>query len=290
MGGKLIAFLVGLFVCVSALAQTDTSAIVPDTMQQETYLLNPDSFNKVVSAANYTSPFFTTEGKTVVSDVQQYLTPKSNAYVFVVLVVLLLILTYVKTAFSNDLEDMLQSFINRNMAQQVFRLQPNELTFSSLLLHVNFILVVSLYLRFFLVRYYHVSTLESFSSILFLIFLFTFFYLTKLIALKLIGYVFELNEVCDEYIFNFTTVCKTLGLTLIPALFIFYTAPEKFFNFVFISSLILVAAFAVSFIWRGLSTAYKLLYRSVYHFFIYVCVVEVSLIFLLFKLLTKTVV
>jgi len=274
----------------SLLAQADSLYVTPDTMQQQTYLLNADSFNKVVTASNYTSPFFTVSNKPVVNDIQQYVRPHSNAYVFMVLVVLLLILTYVKTAFGNDLQDMLQSFINRNMAQQVFRMQPNELTFSSLLLHVNFILVLSLYLRFFLVRYYHVSTLESFSSILFLIFLFTFFYLTKLIALKLIGYVFELNEVCDEYIFNFTTVCKTLGLTLIPALFIFYTAPEKFFNFVFVTSLILVLAFAVSFIWRGLSTAYKLLYRSVYHFFIYVCVVEVSLIFLLFKLLTKTVV
>lgn len=290
MGSRVIAFLVSMLAWGSLLAQADSLYVTPDTMQQQTYLLNADSFNKVVTASNYTSPFFTVSNKPVVNDIQQYVRPHSNAYVFMVLVVLLLILTYVKTAFGNDLQDMLQSFINRNMAQQVFRMQPNELTFSSLLLHVNFILVLSLYLRFFLVRYYHVSTLESFSSILFLIFLFTFFYLTKLIALKLIGYVFELNEVCDEYIFNFTTVCKTLGLTLIPALFIFYTAPEKFFNFVFVTSLILVLAFAVSFIWRGLSTAYKLLYRSVYHFFIYVCVVEVSLIFLLFKLLTKTVV
>ena len=155
--------------------------------------------------------------------------------------------------------------------------------------HVYFIVVMSLYVRFILVRYFHVSTLESFSSILFINFLFTFFYLGKIAVIKVIGVLFEVSDACEEYIFNFTTVCKTLGLALLPALFIFYTAPQKFFNFVFVITVFVFASLLAVFIWRGLSTAYKLLYRSLYHFFIYVCVVEISTIFLLFKLLTKTI-
>jgi hypothetical protein len=58
---------------------------------------------------------------------------------------------------------------------------------------------------------------------------------------------------------------------------------------IFISTIFIAATFAIIFVWRGLSTGIKLMYKSVYHFFIYVCVVEISPIFLLFKLLTKTI-
>ena len=284
-----------MMVCFSAHAQVDTLTM-PDSLSLALDSLKPtptyDSLAVVknTALAKHTSILQDTAQKVYSIDVQQTAPHKSNTVVFFVLVLLLVILTYIKVAFGKDLEDMLQSFANRNTAQQVLRTQSDELSFSALLLHFNFIIVVSLYLRFFLVKYYHVTSLESLYSILFLIFLFTFFYLAKLLVVKLIGVVFELNTVCDEYIFNFTTICKTLGLSLIPALFIFYTAPKKFFDVVFVASIVVIAGFIIMFIYRGLSTGYKLMYRSVYHFFIYVCVVEISPIFLLLKLLTKTVV
>lgn len=227
--------------------------------------------------------------KPVVNDIEQMHYSNKNAWVFILLISMLAALTYLKTAFGKDVDELVQSISNQNLAQQIFRTQSNEVSFSSIVLNLNFIVVMSLYVRFILVQYFHVSTIESFSSILFMIFLFTFFYLGKIAIVKLIGVLFDVNEACEEYIFNFSIVCKTVGLTLLPALFIFYTAPQKFFNFVFISTVFIFAAMIVIFIWRGLSTAYKLLYRSVYHFFIYVCVVEISTIFLLFKLLTKTI-
>ncbi len=227
--------------------------------------------------------------KTVVNDIEQLHHSDKNVWVFALLIMLLGALTYLKTAFGKDIDELVQSVSNQNLAQQIFRTQSKEFSFATIVLNLNFIVVMSLYMRFILVRYFHVSTLESFSSILFMIFLFTFFYVGKIGVVKLIGVLFEAGDACDEYIFNFTIVCKTIGLTLLPALFIFYTAPQKFFNFVFIISILIFVCMLAIFVWRGLSTAYKLLYRSVYHFFIYVCVVEISTIFLLFKLLTKTI-
>lgn len=287
-----ITVLLSFIISFGAHAQdaVDTSMLATDTAVVIAPLYDSAAAAKYTAVSKHTSILTDVKDKAVASDVQQRTPAKSNTVIFFVLVLLLVILTYIKVAFGKDLEDMLNSFASRNMAQQVFRTQSDELTFSALLLHLNFIFVVSLYIRFFLVKYYHVTSLESLYSILFLIFLFTFFYLAKLVVIKLIGVVFEVNEVCDEYIFNFTTVCKTLGLSLIPALFIFYTAPQKFFDVVFIASTVVIAVFAMMYVYRGLSTGYKLMYRSVYHFFIYVCVVEVSPIFLLFKLLTKTVV
>ncbi|HLP50447.1 MAG TPA: DUF4271 domain-containing protein [Chitinophagales bacterium] len=234
--------------------------------------------------------FLVSGTQALVNNIQQYNPRHRNGFIFVLLMVLLGVLTYVKTAFSKQMEEMLQSIVNRNTAQQTFRTQSGEISFADILLNINFTIVISLYARFFLMKYFHVSSLDTFYSVLILIFLFTFFYAAKIISLQFIGNVFELQNACDEYIFNFTTVCKTLGLALLPALFVFYTASEKFFDFVFVITIFFFVLFAIVFVWRALSTVYKLMYRSVYHFFIYVCVVEISSVFLFIKLLTKTII
>jgi Domain of unknown function (DUF4271) len=241
------------------------------------------------AAINDSASLLMNSHKTVENDIEQLHPSEKNAWVFVLLITMLAALTYLKTAFGKDVDELVQSIGNQNLAQQVYRTQSKEISFSTIVLNLNFIVVMSLYVRFILVHYFHVSTLESFTSIIFLNFLFTFFYVGKIALMKVIGVLFEAGDACEEYIFNFTLVCKTIGLTLLPALFIFYTAPQKFFNLVFVITVFVFAVLLAIFIWRGLSTAYKLLYRSVYHFFIYVCVVEISMIFLLFKLLTKTI-
>jgi len=284
---KFSAFIFCLFIFVaSVFSQTDSlTASVDSTVQ----LMDSAAVQSFSNTVNYQS-FLKNGNQKVQNDIQQLHSTRRNGYVFVLLMLMLAALTYVKVAFGKDLEEMLQSIVNRNLAQQIFRTQSGEISFADILLHTNFIVVMSLYARFFLMKYFHVSSLESFSSVLFLIFLFTFFYVAKIASLLFIGKIFELEYACDEYIFNFTTITKTLGLTLLPALFVFYTAPVKYFNFIFIITILFFVAFVLVFIWRALSTAYKLLYRSVYHFFIYVCVVEMSITFLFFKLLTKTII
>jgi hypothetical protein len=281
-----------LFIAISGFSQTDSVYL-----KHEADSISAAKCPSIDSIINHTyadysnyQSFLAEENKPVLNDIQQFNSAQRNGFIFVMLMLLLAALTYVKTAFSKYLEEMLQSVFNQNLSQQIFRTQSGELSFADILLNANFIVAISLYARFFLMKYVHVLSLESFSSVLFLIFLFTFFYIGKIIVVQFIGKIFELQQVCDEYIFNFTTLCKTLGLTLLPALFIFYVAPVKFFNFIFIITILFFVVFALIFIWRALSTAYKLLYRSVYHFFIYVCVVEISLMFLFIKLLTKTII
>ena len=66
---------------------------------------------------------------------------------------------------SDDLEEIFRSIFNGNIAQQIFRTQTREITFSSVLLSVNFILMSALFVQFFLIKYYHATTLENISGI-----------------------------------------------------------------------------------------------------------------------------
>ena len=218
--------------CACTVALYAQSETVTDTLQQAADTIQPqyiplDSptialYNSYVSH----KPFTNNTTAIVVNDIQQYNTTHRTGFVFILLMILLGTLTYVKTAFSKQIEEMLQSIVNRNLSQQIFRTQSGEVSFADVLLNANFTIVASLYVRFFLVKYFHVTSLDSYYSVTFLIFLFTFFYVAKIVSLQFIGKIFELQQACDEYIFNFTTVCKTIGLTLLPALFVFYTASQ----------------------------------------------------------------
>lgn len=288
----LVLFMASMCCFVIQSQDVDSSAanvLRTDSIKREKAISDSLTFAGNLPLINYKSPLLNTDKRIAVMDVQQYLRKKNNTIVFLVMLLLLLVITYVRIAFGNELTEMLMSVVNKNAATQLLRSQSGELSVASLLLHINFVFVMSLYVRFILVHYFNISSLENFSAILFLNFLFTFFYASKIVMMKLLGNVIELTNECNEYIFNFTTTCKTLGLTLIPALFVFYTAEKIIFDFVFVISIIICSFFALMFVWRGLSTSAKLLYRSVYHFFLYVWVIEISPIFLIFKLLTKTV-
>ncbi len=275
--------------CIAQVSDSIQQIQLLDSVKEAARAKDSVDFIKYQSVINYQTPLTNTEGKTARSDIQQMLSNGKNTIVFIVLLALLILVTYTRIFFGNEINYLILSMINRSAAMQSLRTQVSELSIASFILHINFILALSLYVRFFLVHYYSVSSLESFSSILFLSFLFTLFYVAKIVSMKVLGNILELTNECNEYIFYFTTTCKTLGLVLIPALFIFYTAEKYFFDFIFVASIIICVAFVFMFVWRGLSTSTKLLYRSVYHFFIYVWVIEILPIFLLFKLLTKTV-
>jgi hypothetical protein len=129
---------------------------------------------------------------------------------FILLVALLIVLVYIKLAYAKVLEDLFQSIWNQNMALQIFRTQSSDFTLSSFLLHINFIVAISLYAQFVFVKFFGLNTFDSTSSLLFLIFLFTFFYVSKQLVVKTIGVVFDANEIANEYAYNFFTICKTL--------------------------------------------------------------------------------
>lgn len=230
------------------------------------------------------------DGTGLMNDIEQYKPTRPGSFFFMLLVILLLILSYIKIVFENELNELIQASLVGKSFNHNSLTKSGELSILSFALHVNFVLAISLYVRFFLVYYFPFESREQLSYLLFLFFLFTLFYVTKLLSLELIGIVFELKDLCNEYAYRFSIMCKTLGLALIPVLFILYASPQNKNEILFISSTVFISFMFFLFLWRGLSTGTKLLYSSAYHFFIYVCSMEISMMFLFFKLFTKTII
>ncbi len=255
------------------------------------FLLTEDSglYSRPQEPIDYQISFLSPE-KQIINDIEQYRLPYHNSSIFILLAILLGLITYVKIAFENELFEWIQSTISRKFPKQISGVKSGEMSVLSFALHVNFILGVSLYVRFILTHNVYNTSNVADPSLLSFFFLFTLFYLIKLVAIEFVGIIFELKELCSEYAYHLTTMSKTLGLALIPVLFILYTSPKNINGFIFISSIAIILFLLTLFLWRGLSTGTKLLYSSAYHFFIYVCSMEISMMFLFFKLFTKTII
>jgi hypothetical protein len=291
------AFLIALlfFLPTYLSAQDDILA----AMNADSASITSDSIAEVVfdtaaifKSANSTfnNSAITTGGKPQWYDIEQQRKGRDDAWIFFILLQLLIVLTVLKLAFHNDFDNLFKIFGSTNIASQMGRNGKDDVSLSSILMSSIFITTMSVLTRFVMLHFYPHSVLQNNFSIVALIFLFTFFSVVKYVSLKYIGNIFEITSTVDEYLFILSAITRTIGISMIPILFIFYASSEKYFNSILIVSLIILCIGVVMVVIRGLSTSYKLMYSSMYHFLIYICVGEILPIFLFIKLLTKTVI
>ena len=288
-----------LLALVVFLSLHSSASITEEVSDVDSLLISADSTrdNVIDTAAMYQSArseFYnsaiTSGEKSKWYDIEQRRKGPTEALIFFILGLLLIVLTTLKRAFHNDFDNLFKVFANSNIASQIGRTSKDDITLSSMLMSMIFITTISLFTRFILLHFYPHSVLQNNFSIVMLIFLFTFFSVAKYILLKYIGNIFEITSTVDEYIFNLSAITRTIGISMIPILFMMYASSEKYFIVIIIISSIILFGGLVMVVIRGLSTSYKLMYSSMYHFLIYICVGEVLPIFLVIKLLTKTVI
>ncbi len=264
---------------------TDSTA-VPDSTEQ-VIVIDTAAVQHADSVAAYRSSLTVGE-RPLWYDIEQERRMPDNTFMFLLLVALLVVLTTLKLAFSNDFTDLFRSVASSNIASQIVRTSREDLSLSSFLMNGIFVVAISIYTRFVLLHFFPYSALSDNFSIVKLIILFTFFFVAKFATLRYIGNLFELRASVDEYLFNLSAIVRTIGIAMIPILFMLYASSEKYFLFIFIASLVILSAGGIMIIVRGLSTSYKVMYSSLYHFLIYICVGEILPVFLFIKLLTKT--
>lgn len=289
---RAIILILCLVLSLQLSAQDDTlsvatdSTAVPDSTEQ-VIVIDTAAVQHADSVAAYRSSLTVGE-RPLWYDIEQERRMPDNTFMFLLLVALLVVLTTLKLAFSNDFIDLFRSVASSNIASQIVRTSREDLSLSSFLMNGIFVVAISIYTRFVLLHFFPYSALSDNFSIVKLIILFTFFFVAKFATLRYIGNLFELRASVDEYLFNLSAIVRTIGIAMIPILFMLYASSEKYFLFIFIASLVILSAGGIMIIVRGLSTSYKVMYSSLYHFLIYICVGEILPVFLFIKLLTKT--
>jgi hypothetical protein len=296
---KLFWFILFFYFSLGAFAQNDTTAdailsigVVDTASTSDSVVLSvpyfiPDSIlqlmdTTVATVAWQESPpsVFKPQiaGRIIVSPAR-----KHPQWLFVVFVLQLLILIYVKVTGLKNLEDSLKAYFNTNLSQQLFREQESAISFSVLLQMMNFLISGSVLLFLLIDYFFQPNPVDSFKigSIIFLIT--AFIYFLKFLGYKVLSYVFPFSEDIDLFRFNYFLNQKLLGMLLIPFIYTAAYSPSPY-NVYFLYTAVAVFMFSILIrSLKGLIIGSTYLRKYAFHFLLYICTFEIAPVLILVK-------
>jgi hypothetical protein len=205
--------------------------------------------------------------------------------IFYVLVFLFLMYALLKTAFPKYFNDLYRLFFRTTLKQRQISEQLIQTPLPSLLLNVFFVISAGMYISFLLAHYRLDPTGNFWLLFLYCSLGLTAIYAVKFIGLKISGWVFNMREAADAYIFIIFIVNKMLGILLLPFLVLLAFTTGDVYTVSFTLSIVLVAGL--------LGYRFVLTYATVrnqvsvnpFHFFLYLCAFEIAPLLLIYKAL-----
>jgi len=257
-------------------AQIDTTPKVIDT-----------SFIQSNATLSGLQSWITSGHKITKNDFELLRPHQSSVLVFLWIVVALFLFVIIRLLYKRDFQELFQSLMNKQLATQINRNKGTSMSNFSLMLLLIAVVNLSVMTMYTLLYFYGEMNHYTIQFFIKLIFLFTFFLGLKVLVVNTLGFLFEEEEAAESYVNDFMMIVKVLGIAVFPTVLMIYVASKSdAYMFVYLF-LVIVILNVLIFVWRGLSTSIQMMYKSVYHFLLYVCTVEILSVFLLIKLLTK---
>ena len=208
----------------------------------------------------------------------------SKDEMFYLVLGLLLFLAFIKLVFSKYFQNLFRLFFQPSFRQKQTREQLQQGNLPSLLLNLFFILSASAYISF-LLQYYSIVTTSFWLLLLYSSLSLLVLYTGKFIFLSFAGWVFNVKEATDAYIFAIYLINKILGVILIPFTLVIAFSRADIKNISITVSILLIL---LLFLYRYM-VSYGPVRREVkvspLHFFFYVFAFEITPLLLIYKTL-----
>lgn len=210
---------------------------------------------------------------------------KGKELIFYVLIALLLIFAFLRQAFYKYFNDLFRLFFRTTLKQRQIREQLIQTPLPSLLFNIFFVVDAGLYIDI-LFFHFKLTPVDNF----WLLFLYcciglSVIYTVKFVGLKITGWVLNMKEAADAYIFVVFIINKVIGIFLLPFLVLLS----------FMEGAIYTVALVLSWCGVGVLLIYRFLlaYASIrnlvrfnpFHFFLYLCAFEIAPLLLIYKAL-----
>jgi len=153
----------------------------------------------------------------------------------------------------------------------------------SMLLNGFFVVIAGLYIVFLLQHYKLEISGGFWVQLAYCSLGLSVIYLIKFLGLKFTGWLFNMMEAANNYIFIVFVVNKMLALLLLPFIILLAFTTGSVYDMAFALSLCLVGAFLVYRIiltFAGIRNQIKV---NPFHFFLYLCAFEIAPLLLLYK-------
>ena len=313
---KYILYLIFLFSTEGLVAQITSDTIVrqpikkvkPHVVKRDTAHLQhavsaaPLQMQPDTSAVQLAGPFKAAKNKLLYNDVlkinpyfnffgladdrytEQRRSPTKDS-LFYILAGLLFFFALVKLLFNRYVNNLLGLIFRGSLRQKQIREQLLQTPLPSLLLNIFFVIVAGMYI-FFLLQYYKVSPVTPFwLSILYCIVAVALVYLVKFMILKITGWIFNMRDAADTYVFIVFLVNKLLAIFLLPLLIVMVFSLSSWTNVLLTLSYIMVVLFFAYRYIVSFGPVRREVKVSQFHFFMYLCAFEIIPLLLIYKVL-----
>jgi hypothetical protein len=206
-------------------------------------------------------------------------------WLFYYLVFLLILFGLLRRAFAKYFYDLFRVFFRTTLKQRQTQEQLLQSPLPSIFMNAFFVLSAGLYINF-LLDYFELSIDDNFwLQYLYCAVALASIYIVKFIGLKITGWLFNVSNATDSYIFIVFIINKMLGIYFLPFLLLLAFAVPSLSNSAMIISwfgigLLLIYRFILSY-----GAVRKEVKLNSFHFILYILGFEVIPLLLIYKLL-----
>ena len=206
---------------------------------------------------------------------------------FYILAGLLFFFALIKLLFNKYVGNLLGLVFRGSLRQKQIREQLLQTPLPSLFLNIFFVIVAGLYV-FFLLQHYQTAPGTGFwLLLLYCIVAIGLVYLVKFLVLKFIGWIFNIRDAADTYIFIVFLVNKLLAIFLLPLLILMTFSIASWANVLLTLSYIMVVVFFAYRYIVSFAPVRREVKVSQFHFFMYLCAFEIIPLLLIYKVLLR---
>lgn len=210
-------------------------------------------------------------------------TDTKSGFLFWTILITMVLLALLVTLYRSLILKIYRAFANENILKLLQREQSAVISAPFLFLYTLFFISGGIFL-FQLAYYYEMVNFEL-SILLYCMMGLTAFFILKHLILMLVGFVFPVSKEVKQYSFTIVTFSIILGFILIPFNIFIAFAHESLTNFGILTALGTISIFYLYRSLRGVFIGSKFLAFHKFHFFMYICTVEIAPTVVLIKLL-----
>ena len=213
--------------------------------------------------------------------------PAGKEALFYILMGLLFFFALIKLLFNKYVTNLFGLVFRASLRQKQIREQLLQTPLPSLFLNIFFVIVAGLYIFFLLQHYQTVQATGFWLLLLYCTLAVGVVYLVKFMVLKFTGWIFNIREAADTYIFIVFLVNKLLAIFLLPLLIVMAFSLASWGSVLLTLSYIMVVVFFAYRYIVSFAPVRREVKVSQFHFFMYLCAFEIIPLLLIYKVLLR---
>jgi hypothetical protein len=202
---------------------------------------------------------------------------------FYAAVLLVLLFGLLKTAFRKMYDQLVTLMFRSTVKSRQIKEQLQHTTIPSLAFNLLFIISGSLLLMLAVMHYAPEMRMNAFLLWLLCAGGIAAVYFVKFCWLKMTGWIFNEQESAGTYLFFVFFLNKILGIFLIPLIVLLLLSSSQTTEYLLIISYFLIGLFILYRYYLAYGAAQKAIKTSPFHFFLYICAVEITPLLLIYR-------